>query len=489
MASRLPQTPSDDRALASATAEGADGGGRKPPGGTARAAATRGLGDPIAVLHRRIRRRLWPEALPEPGWRYHLLVLSRYLYALLRDLAAGQLSLRAMSLVYTTMLAVVPFLAFSFSLLKGLGVHRQLEPLLLNFLAPLGPQADALSANIINFVDNISGSTLAIFSIAVLLYTALSMAQKVESSFNFVWRVDRPRSFARRFSEYLSVMLVGPLVMSIAMALTAAVSSATLMERLRSVEPLGTGFSAIGSMMPYVLVVAAFAFLYVFVPNTRVRIVPAVVGGVFAGFVWAASGSVFANVVVSASRWEAIYSGFAIVLVAMFWLYLSWLILLLGAQLAYYIQHPDDLRRQQRADAMSNSLRERLALGTMLLVGRDFDEPSHGWRLESLAARMRVPRHHLEPVMAALTDAGLLAVTDEQRLIPARDLRRIRIVDVLDAVRHAGADVDAWQGAPWSRTIDALAQRLESAIDDVFATTTLAELVDRDREDASSERA
>jgi membrane protein len=110
----------------------------------------------------------------------------------------GDLTLRAMSLVYTTMLAIVPLLAFVFAVLKGLGVHRDLEPILQGFLSPLGPRAGELTDRIIEFVDNVSGSALASIGIVLLLYTALSMAQKVESSFNFVWRVDHPRSFARR---------------------------------------------------------------------------------------------------------------------------------------------------------------------------------------------------------------------------------------------------------------------------------------------------
>ncbi len=156
------------------------------------------------------------------------------------------------------MLAVVPLLAFSFSVLKGLGFHRQLEPLLANFLAPLGAQADELTERIVGFVDNVSGSALASVSVALLLFSALSMAQKVESSFNFVWRVDRPRSFARRFSEYLSVMLVGPLVMSMAMGFTATLASTAVVTRLSRIEPLGTWLAWLGSLTPYVLVIGGF---------------------------------------------------------------------------------------------------------------------------------------------------------------------------------------------------------------------------------------
>ena len=413
---------------------------------------------------------------PPPRW----LAVARYAFALLRDLLAGELSLRAMSLVYTTVLAVVPLLAFSFSVLKGLGIHRDLQPLIFNFLAPLGPRAGELTTRIIGFVDNVSGSTIASIAIALLLLSALSMAQKVESSFNYVWRVDRPRSFARRFSEYLSVMLVGPLLMSVAIGFTASVASTMVMERLAQMGPFGAWLASLGGLMPYMLVIAAFSFLYVFVPNTRVYVRPAVYGGIFAGVLWAGCGSLFTSVFVSVSRWEAIYSGFAIVIIAMLWMHLSWLILLLGAQLAFYLQNPDYLRLGQRTESMSNGVREHLALSTMLLVGRDFEKPEHGWRVESLAARIRIPRHLLEPVVSALTHCKLLTQTSERRLIPARDPRRISVAEILDAVRATERDHSAGASAEWNPTVRALTDNVEEAIRAAVGGKSLADVVDAD---------
>jgi membrane protein len=433
------------------------------------------------TLHRRIQRFLWPGQLPETPLHYRLLLLARYVYALLRDLAEGELRLRAMSLVYTTMLAIVPLLAFSFSIAKGLGLHRQMEPLLLNFLNPIGPRAAEVTASIIGFVDNISGSVLASLSIGLLLVAALSMAQKVEESFNFVWRVDRPRSFARRFTEYVSVMLVLPLVMSVTMALIATLSSVTLVERLRGIEPIGIWIASISELTPYMLIIVAFSVLYVIVPNAKVRLRPALAGGLFAGITWAASGQVFTGIVVAASRWEAIYSGFAIVIIVMIWMRLSWLILLLGAQLAFYLQHPEYLRLGQRTVTTANGLRERLALTAMLMVGRDFDAPAHGWRAESLAARIRVPRHLLDPVITALRDAGLLTATTGQRLIPRRDPRRIGLLEILSAVRSWSSDQAADDDRDWDPTIAALAQQIDDAIAAAVENRSLADLVDQDR--------
>jgi len=436
----------------------------------------------MELLTHYLERLLWPPDqrghYHEPGPRW--ISVARYAYALLRDLLLGDLSLRAMSLVYTTMIALVPLLAFSFSLLKGLGLHRDLEPLLNKFLAPLGPRSLELTQRIIEFVDNVSGSALLGVSTLLLILSALSMAQKVEGSFNFVWRVDRPRSFARRFTEYLSVMLVGPLLMSVTMGFTASLASATVMSRLAESGAVGRWLASLSGLLPYAMVIVAFSFLYVFVPNTRVRIKPALCGGLFAGMLWAGSGSVFTSLVVSLSRYEAIYSGFAIVLVAMLWLYWSWLILLLGAQLAFYLQNPDYLRLGQRTELMSNGLRERLALSAMLLIGRDSEKPDRGWRVESLAARIRIQRHLLEPVVGSLMSAKLVTQTSEQRLMPARDPHRINVCEILDAVRNADRDPHHQPGGDWNETVHEISERIESAIRDALGARSLADIVEQD---------
>jgi membrane protein len=434
----------------------------------------------IEAITRRIEGRLWPKgadsSIPTPRW----LLAARFAYAISRDFVEGDLTLRAMSLVYTTMLAIVPLLAFVFSVLKGLGVHRDFEPILQGFLSPLGPRSNELSDRIVEFVDNVSGSALASIGIVLLLYTALSMAQKVESSFNFVWRVDHPRSFARRVGEYLSFMLVGPLIMSVALGLTATLASTAATSQLREIAIIGPLLAALSWSAPYLLIIASFTFLYVIVPNTRVQVLPALIGGVFAGILWAGGGSLFTGFVVSASRYEAIYAGFAIVIVAMIWLYLSWIILLLGAQLAFYVQQPEYLPLGQRALSASNATRERLALSVMLLVGQDVEKSGHGWRVASLAARIRVPRHLLDPIVGALMADRLLIRTKENKLILTRDLHRIAVTDVLAAVRSSERDPHHQADEGWHPAVAAVADEVERAIQGALRDRTLADLVEAD---------
>jgi membrane protein len=376
-----------------------------------------------------------PESLiGKPLWTVARVL--RYPYALVRDILRGDLTLRAMSLVYTTLLSIVPLLALSFSVLKGLGYHRDLEPVLFSFLEPLGERAYDITAQVMTFVDNVRGGVLGSIGLIFLLYTVISMVQKVEESFNFVWRVEQPRSLARRFSEYLSVMIVGPALIVAALGLLATVRNSAFMQAVAGYEPFGTALIVLGHLTPYLLVTGVFAFLYGFVPNCRVRITAAIIGGVFAGALWAASGLVFASFVAESSRTMVIYAGFAIVIIALIWLYVSWLVLLLGAQLAFYIQNPQYLRPGRGEIRLNSSLRERVALSIMYLIVGSFRDSKPRWSINALAEHLGLPGAALGPIVTALEREKLLVVVDDDTWVPGRDPGEIQLTDVLDAVRH-----------------------------------------------------
>jgi len=379
-----------------------------------------------------------------------------------------------MSLVYTTMLSIVPLLAFSFSVLKGLGVHRKLEPLLFKFFEPLGERGAELTEQVIGFVDNVKGSVLGSVGLLLLIWTVFSMVQKVEDSFNYVWQVEKPRSLARRFSEYISVILIGPVIMVFALGMIASINNTALVQKLAAIEPFGSTLILAGNMAPYVLIVLLFSFVYAFVPNTSVRIRAALGGGAIAGILWAFTGAVFASFVASSSSRAAIYSGFAIVLVALIWLYLSWLILLLGAQISFYLQRPEYMRHGRRQIMPVGQLREGLALSVMINVAQSFRDNALQRSVNQLAASIGVPATALSPVVDRLLASGMLAITEDEKLLPRCEINRIRIGDILSAIRE-NRDIP---GLVWEAKVSALTARVNDAISGATGDTTLADMLD-----------
>ena len=431
-------------------------------------------------LVRAIERAIWaPPLEPLPSWRASLLRLTRLLVTLGRDLLSGQLTLRAMSLVYTTLLAIVPLLALSFSVLKAFGVHNQIEPALHNFLAPLGSQGEEIIEHIIQFVARVHVGVLGSVGFALLLYTAVSLMQKIEESFNFIWHIAESRGIGERFSRYLSVLLVGPILVFSALGMTAAVTSLDPIQGMLAVEPLGHAAYAAGRLLPYALVIGAFTFIYVFVPNTRVRISPALAGGIVGGLLWQSGGWAFAAFVAASTRYSAIYSGFAILVLFMIWLYLSWLILLFGAAVAFYRQHPEYVLPQSGEPRLSNRMRERLALAVMSLIAQHHRDGGSPWTLPQLTQRLGVPGHAVRVVLAALRQSDILAQTggDPPAYLPARDLARLSVSSLLQAVRSAGEDRYLNPASlPVSPAVEQVLQRIEEGLGTLLEGLSVAAL-------------
>jgi membrane protein len=403
------------------------------------------------------------------------IVALRYLYAIGRDFIGGQLTMRAMSLVYTTLLSIVPLLAFSFSLLKGFGIHKKLEPALLAMLEPLGPRSAEITSNLIALVDNVRGDWLATFGLAFLFYTVITMIQKVEEAFNFVWQVEVPRSFAQRFTEYISVLLVGPVLMVVAMGAIASISNTALVQQVAAMEPFGYWLVLLGKSLPYLMVIVVFTFVYSFIPNTKVKLGSALVGGISAGAIWATLSVFFASAVAASPTRMAIYAGFAIGIVVLIWLYLNWIILLVGAQLSFYVQHPEYLRSGRASVDLPNRERELLALLTMELVGRDFLEGKPGPRMDEIAASMDLPATVLAPILHQLESAQLLRATELQQAVPGRSLDRITLRDIVNAVRDY--PVDSNPAHPDMERIRGLVNAMDKAIDTTLGGQTLRDLV------------
>ena len=421
---------------------------------------------------------VWGTALYQYGLpgRFAAGVL-RNLYAVLRDIFSGQLTLRSMSLVYTTLLSIVPLMAFSFSLLKGLGVHKELEAQLYTVLEPLGDKGVEITDQLMTLVNNVNGSVLGGIGLTFFIYTAISMVQKIEEAFNYVWYVSKLRSFALRFTEYTLVLLIGPVVVVIALGVVASLENEAIFQWAVNNAFLGPLFAVTNKLTPILIVAGVFTFLYRFMPNTEVRLSAAIVGGLAGGIMWAFISMVFAAFIATSARTQAIYASFAISITSLIWLYLNWLILLIGAQLAFYFQNPAYLRIGRREPRLSNAMRERLALNIMLSVGAAHRAADQSVDLHKISDELCIPSITIAPIITGLESNGLLTSTENEELLPGREMSRITLNDILDVVRVDG-ETGSYRSPNWSGAVDAIGEHIDSAVASTLADKSLSQLLD-----------
>ena len=404
----------------------------------------------------------------------------RITYAVIRDAIEGQLTLRAMSLVYTTLLSLVPLLAVSFSVLKAFGVHNQIEPLLLGFLQPLGDKSIEITERIVSFVENMKAGVLGSVGLLLLLYTVVSLIQKIERAFNFVWRVKSHRSFTKRFSDYLSVVIVGPILIFTAMGITASITNASIVQQISSIETFGHIIRFVARMLPYILIILAFTFVYVLIPNTRVKFRSAFIGAVTSGILWETTGWAFASFVANSAKYTAIYSAFATLIMFMIWLYLAWLILLIGTSIAFYHQHPEYLSLDKKELRLSNRMKENVVLQVMYIIGKDFHEHGNGWSTEKLAQYMHLPMEIMEDIILLLINNKLLVRTCDNEMVchPSQSIENILVEDIFNAARNHGEEngLDISQ-LPKNTVIEQLAEQVRASAGKTINARTLKDLV------------
>jgi membrane protein len=404
--------------------------------------------------------------------------LLRYPYALLRDLSRGQINLYAMGLVYATLLSLVPLIAFAFAVLKAFGAHTELQPIILEFFKPMGTAAsEEFTQKVMDFANSVSTGLVGSVGLALLLWTLLGTIKKVEDGFNFLWRVEHARSFARRVTEYVALLIVGPIVVVSFIGLSHnALESASagfggyipFFDRLVS-------FSK--TVSPYIMVASIFTAVYMFVPNTKVKWLPALIGGITAGILWAAVGQVFTALVVYSTRLTVVYAGFAIIVAALIWTYFGWLILLVGAQLSFYVQNRNYLRMGLTELRLSAVQREQLTLKVMYLVGRAYHDGKTRWTVDSMAHELAMPGIAVSRIVHALESAHLVTLTDDECLLPARDLGQISIQEILDIARNEKAGQVGWRNLKIP-AVDAISKTMEDAWRKSCGEMTLRDLIE-----------
>jgi len=410
-----------------------------------------------------------------PATRLKISIL-RFVIVALEEFRRDQLTLRAMGLVYASLLSLVPFLAVTFSVLKAFGVHQSLEPVLTRTLEPLGSQGIELAQHVITFVNNLQVGVLGAMGIAGLFFTVISLLGQIEDALNQVWSVQSARPLARKFTDYLSVTLVGPVLVFSAFALTASAQSYWLVQWMLQKTALEWVAVALTRVTPFLFLCTAFTFFYKFLPCTQVRFSSALVGGAAGGFLWQAAGIGFATFIANSAQYTAIYSGFAVLILFLIWLYTSWLIVLIGGEVSYIYQRGVVPLIQSLQRRHAGATRIRLALSIFLAIARRMLAQQPPWKESDLAAAVGARFNELERLINEGVQRGLLFRTaDPEGIALARLPEHITVFDIFNLVDYPESSATAMLPEEVD-PVSLVLHRRDQVMRQVFADLTLRSL-------------
>lgn len=274
--------------------------------------------------------------------------------------------LLAASLSYTTVLSLVPFLAVAFSVAKGFGIYE--TPLLRDVLLRLmAEKADVVDA-ILGYIQNTNVKALGFIGVATLFVTSVSLLTTMEEAFNIIWNAKSQRGLWSRFSNYITVILVCPIFILAAFSVTATLQNASVVQWMREIELLNRALTFALKAVPMVMVSISLFIVYKFLPNVRVSALAALIGAASAGLAWQSTQSLYIRYQIGVTGYNAIYGSFAQIPLLLIWLYISWLIVLAGAEIANASQNFTRIRTEDSAKNYSFADRRDLALILALML-------------------------------------------------------------------------------------------------------------------------
>jgi len=386
-----------------------------------------------------------------------------------------QLLLRASALTYVTLLALIPLLAIAFSIVGAIGVSDDLIGIVVGQIAAVSPKAEA---KIIETVSNVKLGQLGTIGAATLLVTTILAIGNVEQALNQVWGVREQRSYVRRFTDYLAVLVTAPLLLGVAISAGAALRSQTLVQRMLEVDAFATLYQIGLAWVPTLVMALVFTFIFRFLPNTQVRVTSALLGGVVAAVLFTGAQTAYVSFNIGFARYNALVGGLAWLPLLFVWIYVSWAILLVGAELAFAHQNLEHYRREVLGAPPGAAAREAVGLEIALELARVFQGRGGPIAADALADKLDVPVRTVRDLCSDLVAAGIASSTGVEReggYQLGRSAQRVTVLDVLEALRGGEPE----QGLKLDPAVARVVAALEEGTAKAGGELTLAQLVEQ----------
>ncbi len=386
--------------------------------------------------------------------------------------------LRSSALSYSMLLAVVPVFAIGFSMLKGLGLENQIEHVLVNYLTA---EQEQLTEKIIEYISNTDFGALGAVGTGVLIYAVIMMLSNVERAFNDIWGVSRSRTMVRKISDYISVLLLGPLLIVVSTAMITSLSSNAVLRALSEYRVFRDFLILFNMVIPYLGLWIAFTAMYILMPNTKVRLVPALIAGAVCGTVWQMAFDLYTGFNVGVARYNKIYGTFAALPIFIIWIYISWVIVLVGAKISNAIQNIRTYQQEFKGADASFGQRQIMGFYIFNEIAENFYLGHPPPEVEEISRRLSVPLRLVMEISEIFCKSGLLRQVESNGNLfqPAMDLGRIRAADIFNAIRDSGQ-------TPWevpeqvkNPVLEDLIAARQQGADQAMEEVTMAEIASR----------
>jgi membrane protein len=406
-----------------------------------------------------------------------------------RDFSENQCLMKASSLTYYTMLSLVPLLALIFALLKAFGVQNQLQPLI---VAKLNVGDGRIAGMILEYINNTQVAQLGVYGLIFLVVAVVSLLTNVEKTFNSLWGVKGARPYLRRFADYLTFVLIGPVLLVAAISITSTLLSNRLLQTLLEMQWIGDILLLVLKILPFFFMWLAFTALYIFMANVRIEWRAAFTGGMVSGTLWQLAQLGYVHFQVGVGRYNAIYGTMAALPIFMVWLYLSWVIVLFGFGVCYAKQNLRTSGRDLRAEEVSRGNYEQVALILLITLAQRFVGGLPALSIKEMSRLLYLPPRLSRSILIVLQRIGFVSEQinrDGHRCYQlGRSAEDLPVAEIFAAMRADGESVRHLYSKAQTRVARQLVLDMESLISDGMQGLCLKDLVGQlDAQDAGED--
>lgn len=362
----------------------------------------------------------------------------------IREFVQGRVINKASALTYSTLLAIIPILAILFAIARGFGLDNLLEEQLRTGLEGQALAAETLLSFIDSYLSQAKNGVFIGVGIIMLFYTVLLLTHNMEQTFNSIWQVKKLRSLYRKMTDYFSMLLLLPLLILLSSGISIFMS--TFMKTMEEFTLLAPVIKSLVRLTPYVLTWGMFTALYIFMPNTKVKLKYAILPGILAGSAFQAFQYLYIGSQIWVSRYNAIYGSFAAIPMFLLWTQISWSICLFGAQLCYVAQNLRNFSFSKETENISRRYHDFLCILIMSLICKRFQTEQTPYTAESLSDEHKIPIRLTTTILYELQDLHLIYETpmvnedEEMGYLPAVDINRLNVGMLLNRLDEAGSE-------------------------------------------------